>query len=393
METIYEQPPLYDLILRGGHVIDPAGGHDGPLDVAIVDRRIAALAPDLSQAEARRMIDVSDQYVVPGLIDIHTHLYGYKASLTPDVHAFPYGVTTMVDAGGAGWKTFEDFRQTVIAHARARVLAYLNVVSVGMVDEVEQYLPAMDSAPTAEMIGRYPGILVGVKTAHYQGQSWEAVDRAVEAGRISGTPVMVDFRPRPGRTYKSLLLEHLRPGDIHTHMYAQHIPLLDAQGQVQAYVQEARRRGIRFDLGHGAGSFWWRIAVPAMEQGFWPDSIGTDLHIQSILRADAHLTTALSKMISLGMPLSEAIARATSIPADMVGRLDLGSLSPGAEADVAVLALKEGEFPYIDSGGARYVGTKQLSCVLTLRAGQVVWDPQGLTRRDWAEAGTYIFLD
>ena len=386
-----DQDVDFDLVLRNGHLVDPVNGIDGPMDVGIADRRVRALGRDLSGLRARRVLDVEGKYVVPGLIDVHVHAYGYKASLWPDVHALPNGVTTVVDAGGAGWRTFDDFKQRVIDRAKTRVLAFLNVVSMGMLDEVEQYLPAMEPGPAAEMIQRHAGILIGVKTAHYMGTEWEAVDRAVEAGRQSGTPVMVDFRPRPGRSYEDLLLKHLRPGDIHTHMYAQHIPLLNARDQVCGYMRQARERGVLFDLGHGAGSFWWRIAIPATEQGFWPDMLGTDLHASSVLGPNAHLLPTLSKMLSLGMPLAEAIAKCTAVPARVLGRTDLGALGLGAEADLALLELVEEPRGMVDSGGARFVGNKHLGCLLTLRGGQVVWDPTGLTKPSWDQAGRYLF--
>ena len=386
-----DQAVTLDLILRNGHLIDPANGIDEPMDVGIASRRIRALGPDLSGLTAHKVVDVSGMVVVPGLIDVHVHAYGYKASLWPDVHALPNGATTVVDAGGAGWRTFDEFKRGVIDRAKTRVLAFLNVVNMGMLDEVEQYLPAMEPGPTAEMIQRHAGILVGVKTAHYMGTEWEAVDRAVEAGRQSGTPVMVDFRPRPGRSYEDLLLRHMRPGDIHTHMYAQHIPLLNERDQVNAYVRQARERGVLFDLGHGAGSFWWRIAVPAMEQGFPPDLLGTDLHAASVLGPNAHLLPTLSKILSLGMSLPQVIQRCTVAPARILRRTDLGSLGLGAEADVAVLQFQEALEGMVDSGGARFVGSKQLRCLMTLRAGQVVWDPTGLTKPDWDQAGKYLF--
>jgi dihydroorotase len=382
----------FDLVLRGGHVVDPANGIDGPMDVGIVDRKVNALGPDLSELPAKRVVDVSGLHVVPGLIDVHVHLYGYKASLTPDVHSFPYGVTTMVDAGGAGWRTFPEFKSRIIDHAKTRVLAFLNVVGMGMIDEVEHYLPGMEPAPTADMIQRYAGVLVGVKTAHYMGTEWDAVDRAVEAGRQSDTPVMVDFRQRLQRRYADLVLEHMRPGDIHTHMYAQHIPLLDPDDTVAEHMWKARERGVLFDLGHGAGSFWWRIATPAMEQGFPPDMLGSDLHAASVLGPDVHMPTVLAKMLTLGMPLDEAIAKATYLPARAIHRTDLGMLGIGAEADVAVLRIREEPRRYVDSGGARNMGTHTVDCLLTLRSGQVVWDPTGMTKPDWRDAGKYLFV-
>ena len=384
--------PAYDMLLKSGYVIDPSNHIAGPMDVAIADGEIVSVAPDLPASRARKTVSVEGLYVVPGLIDLHVHAVGYQGWLFPDAHALPNGATTVVDAGGAGWKSFEAFKEDLIARSKTRVLALLNIVGPGMLGAVEQDVDEMAPVPTAEMIGRYPDLLVGVKSAHFGGLGWEAVDRAVEAGRLSHTPVMVDFAPKPTRTYEDFLLKHLRPGDIHTHMYAKHIPLLDERGRVNPYVREARDRGILFDVGHGQGSFWFRIAVPALNQGFGPDTISTDLHKVSLLRPNAHLMAVLSKFLNMGMPLQEVIARCTVAPARVIRRPELGALSVGAEADVAVIEMQEGDTGFVDCGHARLRGTRQLQCVLTLRAGEVVWDPTGLTCPDWKTAGRYESL-
>jgi dihydroorotase len=257
----------------------------------------------------------------------------------------------------------------------------------------EQSMAEMDARPTAEMIKRYPQILVGVKTAHYEGPEWEALDRAFEAGRLADVPVMVDFRPQPTRTYADLLLKHMRPGDIHTHMYAQHIPLLDENGRVNEYMREARQRGVLFDLGHGAGSFWFRIGAPAMEQGFGPDSISTDLHQRSSLIPRATMVNCMSKMLNLGMPLEEVIYRSIVTPARAIKRPDLGTLAVGGVADIAVLELQKGNFGLVDSGHARHVGNQKLRCLITVRAGKIVWDAEGLSWPDWRKAGKYKVIE
>ncbi|MEE2629091.1 MAG: hypothetical protein VX670_11560, partial [Candidatus Latescibacterota bacterium] len=182
---------------------------------------------------------------------------------------------------------------------------------------------------------------------------------------------MIDFAPKPTRSYEELL-EHMSPGDIHTHLYAAHIPLLDDDGQVNDYVRQARERGIIFDTGHGNGSFWFRIAVPAMEQGFTPDTISTDLHKHSRMRPDAIMPTTMAKFLALGMPLQEVVYRSTARPAEVIRRPELGHLSVGSEADIAVFDLVEGDFGFVDSGGARLDGSQRLECELTLRAGRVV---------------------
>jgi dihydroorotase len=386
----------YDLLLKGGHVIDPANQVNAIRDVAVAGDKIARVAENIPAAEAKRVVDVSGYYVTPGLVDIHTHLYVEDPGgwgIYPDLSAFPSGVTTAVDAGSAGWKNFEEFKARIIDKAKVRVLAFLNIVAVGMDPVGEQSLNEMDARPTAEMIKKHPQILIGVKAAHYEGPEWEAIDRAVEAGRLANVPVMVDFRPQPTRTYADLILKHMRPGDIHTHMYAQHIPLLDDNGKVNEYMREARKRGVIFDLGHGAGSFWFRIAAPAMEQGFGPDSISTDLHQRSSLIPQATMVNCMSKILSLGMPLEEVIYRSTVTPAREIQRPELGTLAVGSVADVAVLELQKGTFGLVDSGHARQAANQKLRCMITVRAGKVVYDAEGLSWPDWHKAGKYKVLE
>jgi len=386
----------YDLLLKGGHVIDPANQVNAVRDIAIAGDKIARVAENIPAAEAKRVVDVSGYYVTPGLVDIHTHLYVEDPGgwgIYPDLSAFPSGVTTAVDAGSSGWKNFEEFKARIIDKAKVRVLAFLNIVAVGMDPVGEQSLNEMDARPTAEMIKKHPQILIGVKAAHYEGPQWEAIDRAVEAGRLANVPVMVDFRPQPTRTYADLILKHMRPGDIHTHMYAQHIPLLDDNGKVNEYMREARQRGVVFDLGHGAGSFWFRIAAPAMEQGFGPDSISTDLHQRSLLIPQATMVNCMSKMLSLGMPLEEVIYRSTVTPAREIKRPELGTLSVGSVADVAALELQKGTFGLVDSGHARQAANQKLRCMITVRAGKIVYDAEGLSWPDWRKAGKYKVLE
>jgi len=382
----------YDLLLKGGHVIDPANRVNGIRDVAVTGETIARVDANIPAGKAKKVVDVSGFYVTPGLVDIHTHLFVEDPGgwgIYPDLSTFPYGVTTAVDTGSSGWKNFEEFKRHIIDKARVRVLALLNIVGVGMDPIGEQSLAEMDARPTAEMIKKYPRVLVGVKAAHYEGPEWDAIDRAVEAGRLADVPVMVDFRPQPTRTYEDLILKHMRPGDIHTHMYAQHIPLLDDASKVDRYVREARRRGIVFDLGHGGGSFWFRIAAPAIEQGFGPDSISTDLHQRSFLIPQATMVNVMSKILNLGMPLEEVIYRSTVTPAREIRHPELGTLSVGSDADIAVLELQKGSFGFVDSGHARHMGDQRLRCMVTVRAGKIVFDAEGITWPEWRKVGKY----
>jgi len=212
----------YDLLLRGGQVIDPGNRVNARLDVAVVGDHIAALQPNIPASQARKVVDVSNLYVVPGLVDLHMHVFGYAGAIPPDENALPAGTTTIVDAGGSGWRTFDRFRHTVIANSRTRVLVLLNIVGKGMIGEpYESDTEDMDPAKTADAIIRNRDVIVGIKTAHFAKPGWKAVDRAVEAGRRAHVPVMVDSHifSNSGRTSREELLEHMRPGDIHTHMF------------------------------------------------------------------------------------------------------------------------------------------------------------------------------
>jgi dihydroorotase len=382
----------YDVLLRGGHVIDPKNGVDGPADVAIKEGQIAALGPQIA-GTAKKELDVTGLYVTPGLIDIHVHVYGgYDGWLFPDQHSLPNGVTTVVDTGGSGWKDFADFKTSIIDRSTTRVLAFVNIVGAGMTGPPEQDTSEMDPIPCAATIRQYREHVVGSKSAHFGGPGWESAGGAIEAARMSDSIAMIDFAPRPTRSYEELLAR-LSPGDIHTHLYAQHIPLLDENKQINDYVWAARERGVIFDTGHGGGSFWFRIAVRAMDQGFPPDTISTDLHKSSRMRPNATMPVTMSKYLAMNMPLQEVIDRSTHIPAQVIHRPELGHMSIGAEADVAVFEMRNGSFGFVDSGGARHDGSQLLDCQLTLRAGRIVWDPNGRSRPHWDKSGDYTRID
>jgi dihydroorotase len=383
---------IYDLLLKNGHVIDPANKRNGRFDIAVVGNKIARVGADLPAAHARVVVDASQYYVTPGLIDIHTHFdaQGADLNLQADHNALPNGVTTAVDAGSSGWKNFEAFKTKTIDHSKTRLLAFLNIVGAGMYGpQVENDVQEMDPEAAARMVQKYPNIIVGIKTAHFQPPTWDAVDRAIKAAELSKTIVMVDSSPKPGREYPDLILKHLRPGDIHTHVYGRSTPQLDDQKKVQLYMLEARKRGVLFDVGHGAGSFWFRIAVPAIEQGFLPDTISTDIHKQSIMLPRANMTTTMSKLLNIGMTVEQIVERSTVNPAKAIHRPELGTLSEGAVADIAVLELQKGKFGFLDSGHGKLIGDKKLRCVLTVRNGDVVWDTEGLSLTDWIKAGPY----
>ncbi len=336
----------------------------------------------------------------PGLIDMHVHVYagtGMRGAYSGDNSVYPdgftlrSGVTTVADAGSSGWRNFPDFKDRVIDRSTTRVLAFLNIVGKGMGGgAIEQDLSDMDAQATADQALRYKGVVVGVKTAHYTGPEWTPVERAVEAGTAANIPVIVDFGTfRPERPFEDLVTKKLRPGDIYTHMYLGAVPMLDDAGKVRPYLLEARKRGVIFDVGHGGGSFLFRQAVPAVKQGFVPDSISTDLHIGSMNAGMKDMLNVMSKFLNIGMSLDDVILRSTWHPAREIKHEELGHLSVGAAADVAVLRVAKGNFGFVDVYGARMKGTQKLECELTLRDGHVVWDLNGITKTDWDKLGQY----
>ena len=385
--------PKYDLLLKGGHLIDAKNGISAVRDVAIAGGKVAAVAAKIDPAEAFKVVDVSGLYVTPGLIDIHVHVfagtgeknsYAGDNSLYPDGYTLRVGVTTVADAGCAGWRNFEEFKTRVIDRSKTRVLAFLNIVGNGMRGGAyEQDLADMAAAPAAEMAKKYPGVIVGIKTAHYAGPEWTPVENAVQAGTIANIPVMVDFgSDKPERPVAELVTKKLRPGDIYTHMYSglRH-ELVD--GHVNPGLVEGRKRGVIFDVGHGGGSFAWRVAVPSIKEGFVPDSISTDLHIGSMNAGMKDQINVMSKFLALGLSLDDVIKQSTWNPAREIKQEGLGNLSVGAGADVAVLRLENGNFGFVDSFGGRLRAKQKLVCEMTLRDGKVVYDLNGLARPDW----------
>jgi len=387
----------YDLLLKNGRLIDPKNGIDAARDVAIRDGRIAQVAQDIPGGQAAQSIDIAGLIVSPGLIDMHVHVYHTREpetlSVIADHHCFRSGVTTVVDTGTAGAKHFLHFKRTVIDRARTRIYAYINIVKSGMTGPFEQDIGEMDPELAASIVLAYPEHCVGIKTAHYWVSQpfdeahppWAAVDRALEASAICGKPLMVDFWHRPGRSYQELLRK-MQPGDIHAHVYAQQFPILNDKNEPADFMFEARERGIIFDLGHGAGSFWFRQAIPAIQGGFGPDSISTDLHIGNVNGVVHDMLTTMSKLLCMGMPLDEVIYRSTATPAEEIGHPELGHLGVGAEADIAILKQQEGEFGYVDCGQARMNGSRKLTCEMTLRAGEIVYDLNGRAAPVWEDA-------
>lgn len=390
-----------DLLLKGGHVIDPKNKIDGKMDVAITGGKIFKVAANIPANTAKKTVNVTGLYVTPGLIDIHGHVFhgtepdhylsNGLVALPPDGFTFRSGVTTIVDAGGAGWKNFHIFKKNVIDESSTRVLSFINIVGEGMRDLVayEQNLADMDAKLTSSIANKYKDYIVGVKLAHYIGHDWTPAKRAVEAGTIANIPIMVDFgKANPPLPIEDLFMKYLRPGDIFTHVYrydeeydkdgkmAEHKQaIVDVKTKkVKPFVFEARKRGIIFDVGHGGGSFMWSQAVPALQQGFAPDVLSSDLHTGSMNGGFKDMANLGSKFLALGMPLKDIIAASTWKPANVIKRPELGNLSVGMEADVAVFNVRSGDFGFSDSKGVAYKGKQKLEAELTIRNGKIVWD-------------------
>jgi dihydroorotase len=385
----------YDLLLTGGHVIDSRNDLSAVRDVAIAGGRVAAIAADIPASLARQVIDVSGLYVTPGLVDIHVHVYpgermgtyaGGDLSVMPDGFTLRNCVTTVADAGSSGWRTFDDFKARVIDRSRTRVTAFLNIVGAGMREgNLEQNLADMDVQATAAVAVKHKGIVVGVKSAHFNGPEWTPYERASAVGRIAGIPVMVDFggNVKAGRTLMALFTEHFRPGDIYTHAYGGVRGEQDPDTKAaSAAMLEGRRRGVKFDVGHGGGSFRWDAAVPMVAGGFLPDSISTDLHVDSMNAGMKGQLETMSKFLALGQTLDDVIRWSTENPAKQIQLDGVGHLSVGAAADVAVLRRDRGTFGFVDqtSTGRVLTGTERLACEITLRDGIVVYDNNGRTK-------------
>ncbi len=388
----------YTLVIKGGHVIDAKNNINEVMDVAIKEGKIARVAKNID-AKGAQVVDAKGMYVTPGLIDIHSHnFYGTKedhylsdgfVALPPDGFTFRTGVTTVADAGGAGWKNFTTFCDQTINHSDTRVFSFLNIVGEGMRGGAwEQNINDMDAKMTASVIRANKEHIVGIKVAHYMGKEWDPVDRAVEAGNIANVPVMIDFGGNnPPLSIEELFMKRLRPGDIFTHCFAQlgstRESIVDEQGKLRPFVVAAQKRGIIFDVGHGGGSFRFSQAIPAVKAGFIPNTISTDFHTGSMNAGMKDQLNIMSKMLNVGMTVQQVMAASTWHPAKVIKREELGHLSVGAVADVAVFSLLKGKFGFIDSSGFRMDGDQKLDCELTLRDGKVVWDLNGISRPVW----------
>jgi len=381
-----------DILIKNGHVFDARNTIDAIMDVSITDGKIIQVAPSISEEHAKQVIDASGLYVVPGLIDPHTHVFvGSRSnkfadgnnSLSPDDFSFKAGVTTVVDAGTSGWRNFQLFKTQVIDESKTRILVFLNIAANGMSgDKLQQDLNEMNIAKTSEMVLKYPETIVGVKIGHFKGSDWEPFDRALEVCRRTERPLFVECH-LPEYSLKEQL-NKMRPGDIITHSFeniSERMPVVDKEGKVLPYVLEAKEKGILFDVGHGGAGFWFNQAIPALEQDLWPNSFGTDLHRFSMNAGMKDMLNVMSKYLNMGMPLKEVFLRGSYYPAKAIKRDDLGNLGPGNIADIAILSLRKGAFGFIDARNNSIRGDKKLEAELTIKGGKVVWDLNGLAAK------------
>jgi dihydroorotase len=379
------QAETYDLVIKGGKVVDPSQDLEAPRDVAIRDGKIAHIAADIPAAQARKTLDARGKIVTPGLIDLHTHVFPWVGpyGIEADPYCVHRGVTSVIDAGTSGALTFAAFRRYDIERSRTRIRALLHVVAIGMVagstphmGELEdlRYCEPEMAVKTAE---QNRGVIVGFKirfSKQYTGSNdYEGMKRARLADDQARLPLMMHI----GGSYSPLpkLLALVRKGDVVTHTYNSHPHgILDADGKLLPEVLEARRRGVLFDVGHGAGSFSFDVMEKCLAQNFLPDTISSDLYSANVHGPVFDLVTTLSKFLLLGMNLSEVVRRATVNSAAVFDfGAPVGTLRPGAEADVSVLDLEEGDFTFTDSDGKTRRGRQKLVPVVTVRAGKLFY--------------------
>lgn len=386
----------YDIVIKGGHVIDAKNNINDAMDVAIKNGKIALVAKNIDAAEASQMVDAKGLYVTPGIIDIHTHdFYGNHpdqylmdgdVAIVPDGFTFRSGVTTVVDAGSSGWRTFPLFKEQTIDRSKTRVLAFLNIVGAGMRGGAyEQDVHDMDPIMAAYVAKEYKDYIVGFKVAHFEPEAWNPVDSAVKAGQLSGRPVMIDFGGDDTHlplSIEELFFKHLRPGDIYTHTFTElkrREPVVDiTTRKLKPFVIDAQKNGIVFDVGFGGASFDFRQAIPALKSGFYPNSISTDLHTGSMNASMKSMLNIMSIFLAMGMEMKEVIKASTWNPANEIQHPELGNLSAGSVADIAILNVRTGDFGFWDRLGFKLQGKHRLECAMTIKGGTIVYDLNGI---------------
>src|SRR5215510_7016874 len=362
----------YDLILRGGRVIDPSQKLEEVTDIGFSAGKVSRIGNDLKADATTEVRDLSGSIVAPGLIDLHTHVYWGGTSLGIDAEEFcrTSGVTTAIDTGSAGPGNFAGFRTHVIDKSQVRILAYLHVSHAGifgfsnrvMVGESGD-LRLMDPIGAVEVANANRDVIVGIKVRvglHASGTSGVVpLKIALEVADAAGMPLMAHI-DHPPPSYEEVI-DMLRPGDVLTHAFRP-FPNSPAthQGTVKKNVLEARKRGVKFDIGHGKGSFAFKTARAMLANGFYPDTISSDVHTLCIEGPAFDQVTTLSKFLCMGMPLSDVIAASTVNAAMALKRPELGSFKTGCAGDATILTVKDGQFDYVDVVGEHMTGDKRI---------------------------------
>ncbi|MBM3548814.1 MAG: amidohydrolase/deacetylase family metallohydrolase [Alphaproteobacteria bacterium] len=372
----------YDLMIVDGHVIDPAQNLNGPADVAFTGGKVSAIGIGLDRKSAKAVRSAAGLTVIPGIIDLHTHVYwgGTGCGIDPDKLGRDSGTTTSIDAGTAGAGNFLGFRKHVIERSEVRILAYLNISYPGIfgLGPVTAYgeaqIPELMNIEECVRVAReHPDLIIGVKVRIGYNTSGSlgigALDLAREAAELLGLPMMAHVGPPPPRFVD--ILERLRPGDVLTHCCRPTLShALDTKGRVLPVADAARKMGVIFDVGHGAGAFSFETAAAMLKAGFPPDVISSDVHIRSIDGPAYSALHTMSKMLCLGMPLPDVIRAVTEAPAKAVRRPELGNLKPGAPGDAVLLEIQNGRFDYLDTVGMTLAGKQRLALRGTVLGGR-----------------------
>jgi dihydroorotase len=376
---------MYDLVIKGGFVIDPFQEINEVMDVAISRGKIVDVRSGINIEGTKHVVDASGLLVTPGLIDIHVHCSYNMAHLSvdPEFSCLAKGSTTVLDAGSMGQLNFMGFRKYLIDRSRTRILALLNIESLGMIevhhkeewpklimDYEEMFINIKE---TLKVIRENQDIITGIKWAHHTPKGLSLARKAADEAKCV---LMAENH------YEPETVKCLNKGDIITHIFHAHKPslkrslhdgLLDEEGNVQHEFFDAIKRGVILDVGHGAGSFSWQVAEEAFKQGIKPDTISTDLHMGSFNGPAFDLPTTMSKFLLLGMPLYDVVKASTITPAKVLGKQDeIGNLKPGACADLALFKLEEGKFVFTDVYENKRVGHQRLIIRKVIRGGEII---------------------
>jgi dihydroorotase len=371
----------FDLVIANGRLVDPHAGLDSAYDVGIRHGRVAAVDPRIPPSAAREVIDATDHVVVPGLIDLHAHVYRAATYWGVDADAFApsSGVTTWVDAGSAGALNFEGLREFIMGRSRVRILAFLNIAYIGLVghDYELANLAYLDGDIFERTVRRHADVIVGAKvrmgSPTVGPHGIEPMRRALAATEACGLPLMVHMAPA-GPPELSEVVELMRPGDILTHCFnGLETRLIDDRGHVLPFVERARERGVIMDIGHGAGSFSFAVAERMLDAGFTPDVISTDIHQLSAYGPLFDMPTCMTKFLALGLDLADVVKAATASPAALLGRAgEIGTLAPGAAGDVAILKLQPGSFGVADIFGESRIAREMIAVAATVAGGRLL---------------------